>query len=487
MNYLSDFDPLGAAYEASLTPDERRARGVVYTPQHVVRAMIHLAAAGLAPSQVVDPGCGSGRFSIAAAQCWPDAQIIAVDTDPQALGILRQRAKEQGVADRIITILDDFRTAELPATSGKRLFIGNPPYTRHHVVGEEGKTWLTAAARSLNVKPKLLSGLHAHFIARTAQLAHQGDEVIYILPAEWMVTGYGSMLRQLLLDRLGLRSVHIADPETEVFPGVLSSAAVVRCEAGFSTDSIMIGEITPDLHLSGAEPRPASELDPLKPWRIEAAADPGHVRLGDYIRVSRGASTGDNKTYIVGPDTPKLPETLLRPAVTQARELSAMGDELKDPSTLRRVVVIPPSLSELSDAEREAALRFISWAEERGAKETYTARTRKAWWSVALPATAPILMTYMGRKPPKFVLNKAGVMSLNIAHGLYPKRAMTDAALARLVAWLNGNIGVGSGRIYAGGLAKFEPGEIEALSIPRELIEDEHESADTMDQEPTRG
>lgn len=486
MKDIFEFDPLGAAYEATLAPDERRARGVVYTPRSIVSEMLSLADTENPPTQVIDPGCGSGRFSIEAAKQWPGAQIVAIDTDPEALAIFEQAAADHGFSGRIVSILGDFRTVDLPVTSGKRLFIGNPPYTRHHAVGEDGKNWLATTARSLDIKPKLLSGLHAHFIVRSAQLAQDGDELIYILPAEWMVTGYGSMIRQLLLDRLGLRSVHVADPETEVFPGILSSAAIVRCHVGHPAKEVLIGKITPDLSLFGEDRRHVEDLDPQKPWRRLTAVDPGYVRLGDFVRVSRGASTGDNKTFIVGPETPPLPDTLVCPAVTRARELNGMGSELIDTEDLRRVVVIPPSLSELSIEEREAAHNFMSWADERGARETYTAKSRKAWWSVPLPKTAPILMTYMGRKPPKFVLNVAGVISLNIAHGLYPKLKLSDASLSRLVEWLNCNIGVSSGRVYAGGLAKFEPGEIEALSVPRKLFEEDYERADSMDEGTTR-
>jgi hypothetical protein len=42
-------------------------------------------------------------------------------------------------------------------------------------------------------------------------------------------------------------------------------------------------------------------------------------------------------------------------------------------------------------------------------------------------------------------------------------RARTLAAVTR---FLNGNVRLGDGRTYAGGLTKFEPGEIQRLRIP---------------------
>jgi len=34
-------------------------------------------------------------------------------------------------------------------------------------------------------------------------------------------------------------------------------------------------------------------------------------------------------------------------------------------------------------------------------------------------------------------------------------------------SWLNENVQISSGRTYAGGLTRFEPGEIQRLRIPR--------------------
>jgi hypothetical protein len=85
---------------------------------------------------------------------------------------------------------------------------------------------------------------------------------------------------------------------------------------------------------------------------------------------------------------------------------------------------------------------------------------------VELRDPPPILCTYMARQPPAFALNKAEARLLNIAHGLYPVQPMPEKELAAIVCYLRQTAGMTEGRTYAGGLVKFEPGDVERLHIP---------------------
>jgi hypothetical protein len=152
--------------------------------------------------------------------------------------------------------------------------------------------------------------------------------------------------------------------------------------------------------------------------------------------------------------------------VTRARELFQAEGLLDDASKLKWVIDIPIDLDMLDTPERRAVDRFLKVARSMGANKGYVASHRKAWWSVGLRAPAPIISTYMARRPPAFVLNKAQARHINIAHGLYPREALTEQARQTLVDYLQTNISQRSGRTYAGGLTKFEPREMERLIVP---------------------
>ena len=171
--------------------------------------------------------------------------------------------------------------------------------------------------------------------------------------------------------------------------------------------------------------------------------------------------------WISGPHTRDLPRRFLLPTVTKAREILEAGDVLNDNRSLRRVVNLPTDLDGIDPEELRTIIRFLEWAKRFNADKSYTAEHRRAWWAVGLKAPAPIICTYMARRPPAFVLNRCKARHINIAHGLYPLEPMPERLLSRLADWLRKNVGVDQGRTYAGGLTKFEPKEVERIPIPR--------------------
>ena len=157
---------------------------------------------------------------------------------------------------------------------------------------------------------------------------------------------------------------------------------------------------------------------------------------------------------------------MLYHSVTKARELFRAGPVLRDASTLRRVIDLPLELDELEASVRRVVDRFLARAKQLGAHLGYVAANRKAWWHVGLRDPVPILTTYMARRPPAFVMNRAEARHINIAHGIYPREKLSNRVLTRLVEYLGKSVCTTQGRTYAGGLTKFEPRSSERLLVP---------------------
>ncbi len=465
-------DPLGDAFSRIFSPAQRRESGSTLTPPAVVAQMLDLAASQLpAPARVVDCGAGSGRFTLAALRHFPTARVIACELNPLLALLLKANARAAGLDARLEVVTADFRELALDSSAGRTLFIGNPPYVRHHDIEPKWKRWYQAGLAEHGVAGSQLAGLHLHFFLRARQLARSGDVGCFITSAEWLDVNYGTSLRQLLLNGLGGRTVHLFPAEQSLFTDALTTSAITTFQVG--------GDFTRMGFVAANSPGrtatrwvPNAELLAARGWSAFAQAPQkvdreATARLGDYFKISRGQVTGLNRVWIAGEHAANLPASCLIPTVTDAQEIiSLAGQPLVDARSLRRVVDLPADLDLLSPRERAAVDKFLAWAEREGVRESYVVRHRKPWWRVNLKAPPPIIMTYMGRRPPAFARNLAGARLLNIAHGLYPLAPVAEPVLNALVAWLNQNVALADGRTYAGGLTKFEPGEAMRIPIP---------------------
>lgn len=467
-------DPLGDALVRLRSPSQRRPMGAVYTPPGIVNAMVRWIAAKEQPVRVVDPGAGSGRFIVEAGKRLPDASLLAVELDPFAALLCRANLTATGFDDRSHVVVDDYRNVTLNKCSGTTAFVGNPPYVRHHQIDSAWKNWLTSTASANGLPVSALAGLHVHFFLATLMLAKPGDIGAFITSAEWMDVNYGRLLREMLTNGLGGESIHVVAPEAMPFENTAVTAAVTCFRVGSAASSLRLRRVDKVEELADLtvgfkvgkkqlkqEKRWSQLLTPIQPM------PEGYTELGELCRVHRGSVTGANAIWITGADDPALPRRTLFPSITKARELFDTADGvLLNLGDLRAVIDLPEDLNELDDEDRDLVERFLRLARTNGAHSSYVARHRNPWWSVGLRSPAPILATYMARRPPAFVRNPLGARCVNVAHGIYPRQPLTDAVLDALTAALRTSVSVTQGRTYAGGLTKFEPSEMERIPVP---------------------
>jgi len=521
-------DPLGEAFCALRGPARRRPLGQTFTPPVIIESMISWAAsAGSRPARVVDPGAGSARFLIAAGRRWPAADLVGVEIDPLAAIVGRASLAAAGLAARSRIILGDYRAVTLPPCAGPTLFLGNPPYVRHHQITPDWKRWLHRTAAGYGLPASGLAGLHAHFFLATARHAQPGDLGALITAAEWLDVNYGRLVREMLLGPLGGESVHMVEPAVPVFADATATSAITCFRPGQAAGAIRLARVASPTDLgalagggpvpagllrdaprwgplfrgtagkSGPGREPASAGGPLKacvsavsgrhatpgappgtggppgPGASAGSCRParsglpaGYVELGELCRVHRGQVTGANAVWVTAGLHALIPARFQFAAVTRARELFAAGAVLPAGAALRRVIDLPADLAELTAAEQDTVACFLRAAVAAGAADGYVARHRTPWWRVRLAEPPPILASYMARRPPVFVRNLAGARFVNIAHGLYPREPLPPPVLDALASYLRQSVTTGQGRVYAGGLVKFEPREMERLPVP---------------------
>ena len=474
---LAGGDPLGERLLRWRSPAQRRPEGAFYTPPALVEPMVEWALEQDV-DRVVDAGCGSGRFAAAVARRRPDLEIVAIDTDPTAT-LLTRAALAVLRAERARVLQGSFLTIHpTEELTGRTAWIGNPPYVRHHDLDPEVKRWAAAAGAELGHPVSSLSGLHAYFFLATARLANPGDVGAFVTSAEWLDVGYGELIRQLLMDGLGLASLHVLDPRAVPFADVMTTAAIACFRAGSRPQRVRLQAVAnlEDLDgLAGGTELARADLELSSRWtallrpQVETATG---TPLGRIARVSRGVVTGANDYFLLT-RAQALALGILewcRPAITSAEEVLDAGGIVREGAERRLLFAPPPDV----DREAHPALdRYLKRGERRhgqtpAIRHRYVTSHRRPWWHHGPLRVPPIVVSYMARRAPVFALNPDGLALVNIAHGLYPHAELDHDELGALVLHLNGlrESFRGHGRTYHGGLEKFEPGEMEALLIP---------------------
>lgn len=456
--------------------ETRRTLGQFFTPESVVRTMVEWVAKE-EPGQVVDPGCGTGRFALAAARALPDARVMAIDRDPVATLITRANAKRSSLANIEVRCMD-YLSGPLELDERPAAFLGNPPYVRHHRLPAGIKAWGAAAAKRLNLAFSRLAGLHVYFFLATALRARPGDVGCFITSAEWLDVGYGKVLRELLRDHLGLASISLLHESAEAFDDAMTTAAVTCFRVGSNDTPVLVSRVS-DFRAAdgGGDARPVPRCRLVGRWgtlirngrRAQKSRSRGWVRLGDVASVHRGIATGANDFFVMDQARAKQLglASCVRPVVTSARQILDAGGRV-DALACRVLLTLPRDLSVLPARMREAARRYLAEGEERGIHERYLCQHRRPWWWLGEVAPPPIVASYMARRPPAFAFNPDGTLILNIAHGVYPRKRLSADKARSLVSALNeaAHTFAGNGRLYQGGLEKFEPREMEDVLIP---------------------
>ena len=459
------------AFIAAVPAEQRRAQGVTFTPPWLVQRMLDRAAARGCFDTIVDGGAGTGRFALAAAERFPSAQVLAVENNPVLASALRQAVLARGLGARVTVIEADFRAVALPL-SGRALFIGNPPYVRHHDIAADWKRWYAEGMAARGQHASQLAGLHAHFMLRTVQLMRPGDTLCLVTAAEWLDNGYGSALRDLLTQAptIGLKALWLAAADEPVFPDALVSAVVLEAVAAAEPAAVQLGRLlrrdfSPTRLVDAAALRAAARWSLLCQPGSELSTE--GIELGEMFRVTRGQVTGMNTAWLMPANAPDSLRELGVPAVTRAREIidgSVLAPDAR--RRLRSVIDLPVELDRLNAQQRQAAEAWLERARNLGAHASYVARQRKAWHAVGMREPPAAFVSYMGRRPPVFMPNPQRLSYLNIAHGLYPRQPVEAGVLQRVLDHLNTHTGIYSGRVYGGGLAKFEPGDVARLRLP---------------------
>lgn len=471
-----------ASMQCSTTRDATRRLGQVFTPRSVADWMAVWVCQG-SPERILDPAVGEGVFVDAVesqlrggARWAPRVDVCEIDAtllrrfaaSRRRLCIRRRRA--------------DFITAGFRTRYDA--IIANPPYVRHHAMEYDAAT-LARFDRICRRRLSRMTNLYGLFLIKIWTLLAEGGRAAIITPAEWLNADFGVPIKAYLLEENAIDAIVHFDHTATVFEGTLTTAAITLLRRGRRADA-PVGLLTAlgIEHLKtmtldqGRRVAPA-DLDPGAKWTPlfanHSLKTPSGPVLGDVARCSRGIATGANDYFALRESERRrwrIDLRDLRFCITKARQAASDTFTRADARRLaeadERVYLLHPR-PRLTAAVR----RYLEEGRRRGVHERYLPSHRPVWYVPEHREPAPILVSVFSRGVSRFVLNKAGVLNLTAYHAIY-LRAPSRSRIRALFAYLNSPEAQRSlqphRRIYADGLIKLEPRDVEALTIPKDVF-----------------
>lgn len=331
--------------------------GQVTTKAHIVDLILDLAQYdGNRSKRLLDPGCGEGAFTIAAAarlvrsgaQRSFDALancIVAIEKDESAASVCRTRLVDalcdEGVSHAVARRLashwvstGDFLECELDG--GFDIVVGNPPYVRQEAIPKTKLERYRAGFECFFDR----ADLYVAFFERSLKLLAPDGRLAFICPDRFARNNYGRKLRALIADHfsvefvLDLAQSSPFEPDVTCYPGIfvvsrrpdqrrveyfrLTEASAQECDLvrarksnGVVTYHQYDGWFTGEEKWSLESP---AHLNLLR--RLESECVPLAVESSG-CKVGIGVATGADDVFIVDHDFDIEPRLLMPLAMTK--------------------------------------------------------------------------------------------------------------------------------------------------------------------------
>lgn len=469
----------GARYLHSVGEEHRKRFGQFFTPQEVADFMVRWVL-GSKGGSLYDPGFGLGAFYTPVVESL-EVSFEASEVDPVVVDFWQKTTGR----DASFVCREDY----LLSWGKKRTnIVCNPPYMRFQKFLNRDSV-LDAFAKNSGLRLSGYTNIASAFLLKSLSELDGTGRLAYIMPLEFLNTGYGKVVKSNLVERGHLAAIIRLDCEKEIFPDAITSVGIILYDAVVHHEKVNFYSVDSVASLSTVFERapvasvPLHQLPPNAKWMqhfVEVATqlDTGSlVPLNQYGHFSRGIATGANKFFVLRPSQVQaigLDDSEYVPCLTRSAQVRQAIFSDNNYERLLKADA-PVLLFSASSRHTPAAERYIKFGEAHDYHKRFLTKNRTPWYKTEIRTPAPILMGVFSRGDYKVIRNISAAVNLSCFHGFHPNFYGHDY-IDRIFLYLASRTGrtvLGlSARKYGDELDKFEPNDLNHALAPASSIFD---------------
>ena len=365
----------------------------------------------------------------------------------------------------------------------------NPPYMRFQkFIGRDSvfKTFVD----NLGLRLSGYTNTASAFLLKSLSELNGSGRLAYIMPLEFLNTGYGIIVKKRLIESGHLVAIINLKCEKDIFPDAITSVGIIlydACRNYSHVDFHITDSISSLENLLESQPTTRVALDRLNPeskWLSyfqKNTFDVNHrmaVPLNYYGHFIRGIATGANEFFVLKPSLVKtlgINGSEVVPCITKSSQIRQSVFGRTDYDDLVRNDA-PVLLFSASKTHSKRAADYIRSGEQRGYNTRFLTKSRNPWYKTERREPAPLLLGVFSRGGYKIIRNRSEVLNLTCFHGFRPNifgMAYLDHLFLYLASLSGRDIVSLSVRRYGDALDKFEPNDLNNALVPSQQVFDE--------------
>lgn len=443
--------------------------GQFFTPSYVADFMRRWVLENN-PKTILDPAVGNGIFLAGIAD---SIHKVGYDIDREIIEFFKQN-NQMNYEIRIEDFLIDHWDESFDS------IICNPPYNKFQTLDNREEVYLDLKEH-LKIPLSGYSNQYVLFLLKAIKLLNDKGHLAFIIPNEFLNTGYGKIVKKFLIKEHCLKGILSFDNEENIFEDALTTACIVLVEKNNLKESFFakIDNIEELRNfnfstLKGCEKIrliPYDSLNCDEKWlslfefNSSKLEYKNLVPFSNYAKVKRGIATGDNEFFVFNKSKIKqygINKKNLIPCAIKCADFKFPIFDDNDFFKLEKddvnCYVFDGSL--YTDKNSTA---YIKYGESIGTNKKYLTSHREPWYGMEPKDPSPIWINVFSRQKLKVVRNIANIKNLTTFHSIFLNKGMdkyTDILFCYLLTDLGQSILYQNKRSYGGGLDKFEPGDL---------------------------